>query len=211
MNEVSEDILKQKWKATEGVIKSEIAQTLNIYEICKNITNENIDLDKKQPEEEVNRNKENMVVFQSNDYKEKKPKRVIQHFNGKLPFGQNMENEDPFDEFKKDENNNVAKDLNDIKMENRAPDMRHNKIKQNFNRQKENRERKVDRSDQKNNEENFVLMKKQVSNNNQEKKDPMVWDAPEEKQEKQERHANKSSFFIKFCRSKSFKSERPKF
>lgn len=229
MSEIKDEFLREKWKITEANIKSEIAHTIQILEICKNL--KNFDYDKKQMEDSnanIKKNKNLLVI--PFDSKEKIPQQKklpnVNYFGGKLPFNQTKENEDPFDDFKKGEINALGKDLNDVNVNNRnnptnryckendesiqssnilnsfcknAKDDNSFMLTNNVNSSNNqiNIDKKYDNALNKNlgfnnnninNEENYVVYKKPVNNSNNnvnninsEKKDPMVWDPPEEK------------------------------
>ena len=161
LEEISDPFLKEKWKMTEANIKSEIKHVVQIYDVCTSIKNDNFDYSKKQVEEVNNKKNENILIIPVNDKEKKHKIPNIQHFGGKMPFN----NDDPVDIFKKDEGNgNIYHDEKD--------DYR--------NLRKDNKPKENNDIDN-----NYVVYKKpEKINNIVEKKDPMVWDPPEEKIEK---------------------------
>jgi hypothetical protein len=120
VNEIKDEFLREKWKITELNVKAEINQTIQIFELCKNLKNENFDYDKKQYEDSaINRSNQNtfVVPFDSGERKPNQKKMPnVNHFGGKKPFSQIKENQDPFEDFNKQEINSIGKDLNQIEM-----------------------------------------------------------------------------------------------
>jgi hypothetical protein len=151
--EVSDSFLKDKWRTTENVVKSEITSIAQLYDICKNIRTCQFEYGKKQVEES-NIPRNDMIYIPAEVKKNKMPN--IQHFGGKAPFSKD---DDPFENYKKDDNIEMKYD-----------------------------EMRVNRKESKPKDEDFVdyVYKKpeKINNNVVEKKDPMVWDPPEEKIEK---------------------------
>ena len=147
-----------------------------------------IDYEKKQTEnEQVKKQAKDVIVISHSERNSKKVPN-INHFGGKMPFGQSKEinslgNGNNINNL----NNNEEKEVKVVKNNNRY---QNNNISS--ARDVVNTDRKVDNVlDQMSREnnlinntpENYVLYKKPVSNNNLniEKKDPMIWDPPEDK------------------------------
>jgi katanin p60 ATPase-containing subunit A1 len=150
---------------TEANFKSEINQIIQIFEVCNSIKNDYFDYSKKQIEESNQKNKhnENLIVVPMADNKKKIPN--VQHFGGKLPFGMGKE-EDPFENFKKEEINGLGNDL--------INDFRNNNMDDYGYVQ--NKQVKPNNEDF----DNYVVYRKPHMVEKKEK-DPMVWDPPEEK------------------------------
>ncbi len=144
--------MKDKWKTSENVVKTEISSIAQLYDVCKNIRTCQFEYGKKQVEESNIPKNENLIYIPAENKKNKIPN--IQHFGGKAPFSKD---DDPFENYKKD----------DI-------EMKYEEIRVNRKEIKPKEEDIVD----------YVYRKPEKVNNIVEKKDPMVWDPPEEKIEK---------------------------
>ncbi len=150
--------MKEKWKVTENVIKSEIASIAQLYDICKNIRTYQFEYGKKQVEESNTPKNDNLIYIPIENKKNKMPN--VQHFGGKSPFSKD---DDPFDNYKKEDNNNI----NEFR-----------------NEEVRNIARKESNNKPKDEDIDYVYKKPEKINNVVEKKDPMIWDPPEEKFEK---------------------------
>jgi katanin p60 ATPase-containing subunit A1 len=199
---------------TEANIKAEIANTVQILEVCNSFKTEYFDCDKKPVEEPVSKmNKENLIVIPSSNDQKRDNKKMpnVQHFGGKQPFGQNKPNDDPFENFNKKEefgnNHNDFYKMNQNNNEKERGNDKYERFERNDefnNKQNLERERKPmpKRKEEPNilndfagmnnnnkdlinlnNQENFMVYKKPSSNAREsvEKKDPLVWDPPEDK------------------------------
>ena len=82
--EITEEFIKPKWKMTELNLKSEIAQTKQILELCKTLKNEYFDYTKKQVDtDDISQRKlkdENILVFDMSSGKKQKAQPNISHF-----------------------------------------------------------------------------------------------------------------------------------
>jgi hypothetical protein len=150
--------------------------------VCNALKNVEIDCDKKQSEE-ISVNKENLIVIPATDKRPCDKMPNIKHFGGKQPFQKDQPVDDIYDDIRK-ANNMVNQLENDIGK---------GKINKNLNNRYNEKEiasqdKKIQKGPNedksKESPENFMVYKKPVnniSNNNLEKKDPMVWDPPEER------------------------------
>lgn len=117
-SELTEAFIKQKWKMTELNVKSEIAQTKQILDLCKTLKINDFDYSKRQMESEEDYQRrvkdENIMVFDMNPKKGVRSKGNINYF-GKKPFqlGNSQGSEDPFENFKYDEINGLGRGVNE--------------------------------------------------------------------------------------------------
>ena len=116
--EITEEFIKPKWKMTELNLKSEIAQTKQILELCKTLKNEYFDYKKKQVDtDDISQRKlkdENILVFDMSSGKKQKAQPNISHFGGVKPFQNgNTTIYDPFNPFIGDRINGIGRGVND--------------------------------------------------------------------------------------------------
>ncbi len=151
---------------------TEISQTEQILKICASLKDADIDYSKKElgsdKKNTENKNSDKLFII---PFKEENSKKLpnVNHFEGKLPFEQNRFNDDPFHDFSKQEINSF--ETNEYKI----------------NKFNDNKEPRLNYMNQ---QEDYVVYRKPIKNIDQgaEKKDPMVWDPPEDK--------IRSNFFI---------------
>ena len=115
--EITEEFIKQKWKMTELNLKSEIAQTKQILEVCKTLKNEYFDYAKKQVDtDEISQRKlkeDNILVFDMSSSGKRKTQPNVSHFGGVRPFNNgNNTIYDPFNAFANDEINGIGREVN---------------------------------------------------------------------------------------------------
>ena len=182
----------EKWRQTDEKIKIEIKQTMQMLNVCNALKNVQIDCDKKQSEE-IPINKENLIVIPATDKKsidkiDKMPN--IKHFGGKQPFQKDQPIDDIFEDIRKANNviNQLENDLPKGKINKNLNNRYNDKETGPQNQDKKIQNRNINSNEDKSKEipENFIVYKKPVNNisNNdleKEKKDPMIWDPPEEK------------------------------
>jgi hypothetical protein len=140
-------------------VKSEIASIAQLYDICKNIRTYQFEYGKKQVEES-NIPKNDNLIYVPIENKKKIPN--VQHFGGKMPYSKD---EDPFENYKKEDNNEI----------------RNEEVRNIVRKESNNKPKDEDIVD-------YVYKKPEKINNIVEKKDPMIWDPPEEKMEKKSKY-----------------------
>ena len=116
--EINVGILKDKWRMTELNIKSEIAQTKQMLEACKVLSDTDFNYFKKQiADEDLQKQKmkqKGILVFDmSNNDKRYSMGPNLSHFGGKVPFSfgnnnLNVTQNDPFSAFGNDEINKIG-------------------------------------------------------------------------------------------------------
>ncbi len=115
--EITEEFIKQKWKMTELNLKSEIAQTKQILEVCKTLKNADFNYSKKQVDtDEISQRKlkeDNILVFDMSSSGKRKTQPNVSHFGGVRPFNNgNNTIYDPFNPFANDEINGIGREVN---------------------------------------------------------------------------------------------------
>ena len=115
--EITEEFIKQKWKMTELNLKSEIAQTKQILEVCKTLKNADFNYAKKQVDtDEISQRKlkeDNILVFDMSSSGKRKTQPNVSHFGGVRPFNNgNNTLYDPFNPFANDEINGIGREVN---------------------------------------------------------------------------------------------------